>query len=605
MTMEFEERIEDLLVRSDDAFETSGLESSSSLSSRRSGGGQSGVVASDRAEPEGRDESYLPFLGQVLEHTPGQTITVERHLRLDEDLYLVDHSFVHAPEIKPASACLPVLPMTMSLELMAEIAACLAPGCGLLGFEDVKAMRWIELLDRAELPLRATARLRHHAPDGDVHYIAVAVNVAGAKFPAITGTVLLGRRYRVDLSPTFTELENLRQYPLPADRIYAERHMFHGPSFQCLSGEIVLGDQGLVGELQVRSPEGLFRSTRRPFLLTDPALLDAVGQIVGIWAGERDQLVFPIGLRKLELYRPTPTPGTRVPLRMEISRDEGKTVYANVEIQDGSGGVWLRVEDWMSWKFRWERSVADFQRQPERYLLGCAMPGPELAAGAVGRILTRAELGSFDPGLLARFYLSMAEMPFFHAQSGDPAAQQRWLLGRIVAKDAIRQWVAPPGQKTMLHPASITIHGPEAGMLEVEEIPGSPGQPHLSVACCDDRAIAIAHGNPLAVTIAPISSRDRDAPDTLATVKSLDSVEPDGETLTRLVCAREAVCRLLGIGSSAALKVLRASGARSGTRLRLVHSPSGREIEVATALEQGFVVAQAGFAASELIENAS
>jgi hypothetical protein len=128
-------------------------------------------VAAEPAQAEPPDEATLPFLGPVLNYVPGVTITVERRLNLEEDLYLADHAFVFAPGVKPMSACLPVLPMTMSLEAMAEVAACLVPGYGLLGFEDVKAARWIELVDTNVLTLNITARVDRHDPERGAYFI--------------------------------------------------------------------------------------------------------------------------------------------------------------------------------------------------------------------------------------------------------------------------------------------------------------------------------------------------------------------------------------------------------------------------------------------------
>ena len=88
-----------------------------------------------------RSRRALPFVGAVEAYQAGRSISVSHQLALAEDLYLADHHFVHASGIKPLSACFPVLPMTMSLEVMAETAACLAPGCGLLGLEQVSAAR--------------------------------------------------------------------------------------------------------------------------------------------------------------------------------------------------------------------------------------------------------------------------------------------------------------------------------------------------------------------------------------------------------------------------------------------------------------------------------
>lgn len=106
-------------------------------------------------------EAVLPFVGSIISYVPGMSITVERVLTLNEDLHLADHTFVHAPGVKPVFACLPVVPLTMAMEIMAETAACLAPGLGLIGFEDVKANRWIELADTDRLALQINAETIH------------------------------------------------------------------------------------------------------------------------------------------------------------------------------------------------------------------------------------------------------------------------------------------------------------------------------------------------------------------------------------------------------------------------------------------------------------
>ena len=155
-------------------------------------------------QPDASNEPVLPFVGVVLDHAPGMTITVERRLDLQEDLYLADHAFVYAPNIKPARACLPVLPMTMSLEAMAEVAACLVPGCGLLGFEEVTATRWIELTDTDALTLRITARLEHYDAERGAYFIGVAINIEGQATPTISATALFGESYLASCRPPST-----------------------------------------------------------------------------------------------------------------------------------------------------------------------------------------------------------------------------------------------------------------------------------------------------------------------------------------------------------------------------------------------------------------
>lgn len=561
------------------------------------------AVQSSHIEASG--EAILPFIGQVVSYAPGTNISVERRLTLEEDLYLADHAFVYAPGVKPSSACLPVLPMTMSLEAMAEVAACLVPGCGLLGFEEIKATRWIELADTDALTLHIEARMDRYDTERGAYLITVAISVAGQSAPAISGRVLFGDRYLVELAPTFAELSNAHYLARNAERIYSERHMFHGPSFQCIAGEIMVGDEGLVGEFVVRSPERLFRSTPRPQLLADPALLDAVGQIIGIWAIEQDRYAFPIGLGKLEIYGPTPPVGTHVPVRVEFTESGGKRLLANVEIQNGGGGVWMRIAGWASWKFRWERRLVDFRRLPHEYLLGQAAPLPDLDRKAVCLMLNMSDLGSFDLGMLARYCLSMEEMPVFQGYARVSQRQQQWLLGRVVAKDAVRRWAAEKADKPLLHPAAITIGSDARGRPFVETLPGCEMRPQVSIAHCEARAIAVAHEEDVGVDIERIAERDESFVQAFTTSLERDKIArfPQGEYhawTTRLWCAKEAAGKLLGTGIEGAPQALEAVGVEADGQIQILDRTSGRSIQVRTVEDHGFVIAYASRGPSAL-----
>ncbi|MGD9656646.1 MAG: 4'-phosphopantetheinyl transferase superfamily protein [Methylocystis sp.] len=539
----------------------------------------------------------MPFVGSVVDYVPGERIEISRTLSVHEDLYLADHAFVHAPGIKPTSACLPVAPLTMSLEIMAEAAACLAPGCGLLGFEDVRSVSWIDLADNEELTLSVSAQILRHESERDVFFISGAICVEDKSTAAITATVLLGSRYLVELAPTFSELSNARVHPLAADEIYAERHMFHGPSFQCLIGEFVLGDEGIVGELCVRSPETLFASTTSPQLLTDPCLLDAVGQIVGLWAMEQERYVFPIGVSKLEIYRPTPPVGTRAPVRVEIVQSEAKMLVADVEVQDGEGGVWIRISGWRTWKFRWERRLVDFRRQPDRHLLATPAPSPEFGAAISLRLLS-GELGQFDPDLLARYYLTLEEMQTYRDLRRFPQRQRQWLSGRVVAKDAVRLWAATHLHGDQLHPASFDILSDERGRPFVDPSVRFPSPKSLSISHCEDRAIAVVHEQDIGVDIERIVTRDAGVVEAFASARERESIanfsskERDA-WFTRLWCAKEAVSKLLGIGLEGKPLALEASQMSEDGELIILHRTVGAIGRVTTIEDDGFIIAYA------------
>lgn len=484
----------------------------------REDAGMESLERRQNTEPD--SEMSMPFIGQIIQHIPGESIVIERILSLAEDLYLADHAFVHAQEVKPLSACLPVLPMTFSLEVMAEAAACLIPGHGLIGLEDIQATRWIELTDTDQLALHIVAGQMQLDPIQQIYRIEAAIYIKGQAIPAINAVVLFASHYRLDLAVNFTQLIEVNQ--LSAEQAYQDRLMFHGPRLHCLTGEILLGDHGVAGELVTRPSGNLFRYEPKPQLLLDPALLDGVGQLMGLWAMmRRDRSAFPIGLKKLELYQPTPPPGTRVPVRIEITRDEAKTLHADVEIQDGAGGVWMRIHDWNMWKFRWAQKLLDFRRLPTRHQVSDAITLPSLAASATCRMLSSSELTGFDAGLLARFYLNVDEFSVFTSKAGVPQRQQQWLLGRIAAKDAVRAWIAARSHtEQMLHPASFAVENNEQGQPMVSSLAAiEPPYPKISIAHCEDRAIAIAQSDSVGVDIERISDRK---PGFLETITNAD-----------------------------------------------------------------------------------
>lgn len=554
----------------------------------------------------------LPFVERILEYVPGVSITVERTLTLDEDLHLADHAFVHAPGVKPLSACLPVVPLTLSLEIMAEAAACLTQGLGVIGLEDVKASRWIELADTDQLVLRIVAQLSECDAERGIQRVATAIYIGGQAAPAIQSSVLFAPHYYVDLAPQFSELANPRLHQRTGEEIYHHRYMFHGPIYQCITGNIVVGTQGAQAEFLVKTPTDMFYSTREPQFLLAPALLDAVGQLAGIWATEeRDRYAFPIGFKKLELYRPTPEPGSRVPVHLEVISDETKTFYADVEVQDGAGGVWMRIKEWGEWKFRWRKRLMDFRRLPTRYLFSEATALPGLDASAVCCVALSEDLSGFDVGLMARFYLHTSESSAFTDKAGVARRQQHWLLGRIAAKDAVRAWLAQPVNTSgeMLHPAAVCIENNDNGQPKVVDDQTGKVLPQISIAHCDKAAIAIAFHDPIGVDIEPVAATSdpsfletfaSSAEQTLLSELTSRSQDPSGEWLTRLWCAKEATGKLLGIGLRPSPRVFEATAVDADGTVQMIYRGSGQIFSVHTARKDNFIIAYATFPAAQV-----
>lgn len=545
--------------------------------------------------------SILPFVGRISEFHPRSSIKVERRLTVTEDLHLADHAFVEAIGVKPVSGCLPVVPMTLCMEVMAETAACLAPGYGLIGFEDLRAARWVQLADTEWLQLIINANVVEFDSDDEFCRISVSIRVDDQKHVSVEGFLLFASRYRHSLEPKFTELVNPQVHPLRSEMFYKEKHLFHGPLYQRLTGEITLGEQGAVGTFSGKAPTGFFKSTQQPQFITDPSLLDAIGQLVGIWAMNRNRYAFPIGIKKLEFYKPTPPPGTLLPVRIEITRDDAIFIECNVEVQDGTGEVWLRIIGWKEWMFRLEKRLVDFRRLPRRYLIGIELHFKNHANKLAGYTISPSDIKGFDIDLLARYYLHMDEMQEYWEKRSNARRQLYWLLGRIVAKDAIRHWLAQRLETLeMLHPASILIRPnklgqPHAILDDIENI----NVPHISISHCDEQAIALASNELVGVDVEAINTRYIGFYESITThcERELfsDFVEKSSsdrdEWLTRLWCAKEAASKSLGLGLTKSPLSWEMRGLNAGGEVDIYSADHDSMIQVHTSKVNNFIIA--------------
>lgn len=546
----------------------------------------------EKAVPPAPAIPVLPFIGTVQTYTPLASISVTRSLNIEHDLHLADHCFVHAPGVKPQAACFPVLPMTVSLEAMAETAACLAPGQGLIGFKAVTARRWIALDDGGALTLRIDGRVVDRGAETGQTRVAVRIFTGDIAAPAIEATVCFGSRHapaQAVLAPCTGPATR------DAGALYRERHLFHGPRFQAMTGPIRVGASCASTTLLVRAADDWFAGQRAPQLLTDPALLDGVGQLAAVWVMQHGSIAFPIGLDWLELHGPTPPPGTRLPICLHIVDQQGKMVSADVEIGDGKGGLWARIGGWKCWQFDWAPQLVAFQRQPADTLLSAAQQLPGATGSVACRRIGKEVVKGFDLALLARHYLHGSEWPAFAAKAPVPERQREWLLGRIVAKDAARAWRGGAG----LHPAAFAIVNDAAGQPHITDWPSGSPAPAIAIAHTAGQAIAVASNGPVGIDIEKIAARDAHCVDSFCTAqeRALLAAVPAGMRdawITRLWCAKEAFGKRLGTGIAGGLRQFEAQQLAPDFSLAMRHTWTGAETRIRT-LQDGALMIAADF----------
>jgi len=546
--------------------------------------------------PVADDEMRMPYIGRILRYERDREIDVAYVLNLAEDLYLSHHMFIHAPGLKPPSACLPILPLTFGMEMIAEVAACLAPGYGLIGFENVRASRWIELKDVDALALDISGRLVREDPQLLARYVEVIVFLQGEDTPALTGTACFGKRYLLGIHHRFDKLGDLSSFPLPPESLYRERHLFHGSLFHCISAINGVGNQGLTGEISVPSGEGLFRFFQRPQLLTAPIVLDGLLQLVTALAMGEEWRPLPMSIEKLETYCPTPAVGTRLPVCAQASRIGKKRLSADFEVQDGSGMVWARIRGCTFWMFDWGEKIIDYFRLPHKHLLCSEKKLPLMPRDAVCQTFGGQDLHDLALDWLARISLHLDEMATFLQRGKNPGYQRHWLFGRIAAKDAVRLWIARQTSSHLLHPAAFSIVKDSKGLPTVENPAGTSDVPHISIAHANDRAIAIAHRQRLGIDLEALEPKDAAFRETVTTPRErglLKRFSPAQQDfwLTALWCAKEATGKAMGTGIEGKPRGIEAERIDEHGIIAVRHDPSGRRFIVSVKNEAAFVIA--------------
>jgi len=508
------------------------------------------------------DASALPFAGRVTEHEPGSRIVVVRVVDLEEDLYLEDHCFD-----PPSSAWdadrdrLHVVPLTVSVEMMAEVAALLAPGKVVVAAKRVQAGKWIDVhrhLGPVEISIEAT----RVSQGDDVAVLIRRTDETNGQQVVAEATYVFADRY-----PDAPKLEPFalaeeRAAGRTATDMYEERRMFHGPRFQGVVSLDSVGKDGLSAQLQVLPVDNLFASRTAPAFFFDPFLLDAAGQLVGYWPVEyldEGFVLFPVRVSSITRYRDNPAPGERTSCRLRIRHVSKRQLRADMDIVAPDGSLWLRVEGWEDWRFYWDRAMYDFWRSPgtERISEAIDVPLPPGFEDVECRRLS--PFGEMATSVWERLWglllLSREELAEF---DGVPEGPRRleWLHGRAAAKEAVRCWVKRH-HGLDLFPADVRIRSDASGRPHVDGpwVTEIGERPQVSIAHKGTEAVAAAGRAALGIDLETVEARDASF-DQVA----FDDSERDilnrlnggsrDEWVTRAWCAKEAAGKALGVGLS-------------------------------------------------------
>ncbi len=198
------------------------------------------------------------LVGRVEHHEPGQTIVTRRLMDEREDHYVDDHTLGGrgVSRVDPGQNGLPVLPMTFSLEAMAEAASLLVPGKVVVAIKNVRLYRWLPF-DAEPTTLEVRATVVATVPETGIVEVKADVRDLGNSFlrdgankPSSEAIIVLADRY-----PDPPELRSFRLTDEKMCKSTVEdlrRNMFHGPLFQMIRELDRIGKEGIEGTLEVQ-----------------------------------------------------------------------------------------------------------------------------------------------------------------------------------------------------------------------------------------------------------------------------------------------------------------------------------------------------------------
>jgi phosphopantetheinyl transferase len=486
------------------------------------------------ARPSTPARPATPVVTPPVRPTPVQARPQEDYrstLRVSTDAmpYLLDHCFFpQRPGWPDEKDRWPVVPATTIVGHLMDAAEQTSPGTRAVAVHGARFDQWVTAAPAVEVPVTAVPAAEH--PDR----FAVTFGRAAR------ATVEVALRYPGGRpAPWGTEPATERAPDHTAAELYSERWMFHGLAFQGITEITAIGETHVRGTITTPAAPG--------------ALLDNVGQLLGYWimaTRTERTVVFPVGMRQMRFFGPHPRPGADLECLVRIVSLTDAVLEADIQLV-ADGEVWAEIVGWQDRRFDNHPETKPVERFPERNTLSRPQPG--------GWVLLHErwpDLASRD--LIMRNHLAAAERAEY--ESRPPRGRRQWLLGRIAAKDAVRQWLWERGEGPVF-PAEIQVPADEHGR------PYAAGQygrtlPDLDLTLAHRAEAAVAlvtartEGESPGIDIEEITDRDEgtlavafgEAERRLLAEVCAAAGEPEAMWATTFWAAKEAVAKAEGTG---------------------------------------------------------
>ena len=442
--------------------------------------------------------------------------------KLDIDLknypYIIDHSLFRQPKNwKVVEDMCPVIPMTMTFELLIEAAHKQNLNKKVLRLGPVSVFQWMKVYKPFQHTIEGTWKTE---------------NVVSLKIKNFAnGDVTLGDAYP-SVDPAY--LENIdfgeNAVALPTPEIIYKDHMFHGPGYQ--------------GILEVTniSKKGLRAIVKKSF--GKGSLMDTIGQLYGLYLqlmleGE-SKVSFPVKIEEINFYQ-------------DVEDQEGifeciclptsyvdKLATADI-IMKRDGKIWCIIKNWKNQIFEgFDTRLWNTNMSPADHILA-----NEIAPNVY--FFDDRYKKAVNQDFLMHIYLNTEEKRRYDSLMLNK--KKDFLISRVCVKDSVRDYIN--NQNGIKYfPIEFSIQHDEKNKPSIHGVPETESL-EISIAHKGSNTVSMVSNKPVGIDIETIEERDKGFLDIAFTDKELTlikSKENIAEWSTRFWVAKEAYGKMLGVG---------------------------------------------------------
>ena len=515
----------------------------------------------------------------TLSHSPGVSIEIKKTFSLKEAPFIGDFALggSQISYAEPSLRGLVQMNIPLAAEIMAEVAATLAPNRTLVSIEDLVCRRLVAFEDGVLTVLIRAERVASGNPELSAVKVQLRDDSPGSAYtwPVMEATFVLSKNLPgpqpVSVPPQFKP----RTVHWSGRDIYPLR-LSCGHRLRCITFAETWSDTGIDYEVEVPELAGCVTYTRFPLWLVNPLLMEAIVSGYTLWhSHERfsrwigkermdDAYSSPFRMRRMDFLAPLPKEGSRVKCYLRLTGVTPKSHLCDIIVSDGDGGALATISGWEERVEHVRSEYRDLIMQPATSFVTKSVPPDKLGNPKLdvsSAFVTDVPYPVFERNdevwlqTFAHMVLSEKERADFRRMPGSAARRTEWLFGRIAAKEAVRRFLKDYHQARWSY-ADVTIFADDMGKpyavgAWMDQL---PGKLDIDIAHTAQFVIGLAAANARVGVDVESIARDLSQeftdgvfmPDELELAAR--AAGSTSQAIIRFWCAKEAVSKALGTG---------------------------------------------------------